>query len=94
MLILSALMVWCENLRGDKPRGGIAGLLGHRVYLELTCPSSARLSSGNQSTLPPEGPCISVSLPMFAIIQLSNFGQYNRYKVVYHCCFNLHFSDY
>ena len=40
-----------------------------------------------------ESSCCSTSSPPFGVVNVPDFGQYNRYVVVSHCCFNLHFPD-
>ena len=37
--------------------------------------------------------CCSTSLPTFGVVSVLNVSHSNRYVVVSHCCFNLHFPN-
>ena len=40
-----------------------------------------------------ESSCCSVSLSAICIVSILDFGHPNRYPVISHCCFNLHFTN-
>ena len=77
------------------PRSGIAGSKGRSIFNSLgNCHVS--IVAVSQSAFPPtvhEGSLFSTSSPTLAIGWFIDDSHYDRYEVVSHCGFNLHFSD-
>ena len=84
-------VIWGELCPGTSTGALQQKVPDPRTVSELTRASSASLSSGNQSTSHPRDPASQCLCQCWT---WSSFLIFARYKMLYHCCFNLHFSHY